>query len=73
MSLPHNAASQYASTSRVNRDQLRPGDLVFFYSPISHVGVYIGGGRMIHAPEFGEHVRVASIDSLPIHGFGRPG
>lgn len=71
--LPHNAASQYASTARVDRNRLRPGDLVFFYSPISHVGVYIGGGRMIHAPEFGERVRVASIDSLPIHGFGRPG
>ena len=71
--LPHNAASQYASTARVSRDQLKPGDLVFFYNPISHVGLYVGGGRMVHAPEFGEHVRVARIDSLPIHGFGRPG
>ncbi|UQU64248.1 C40 family peptidase [Couchioplanes caeruleus] len=73
VSLPHNAASQYASIAHVSRNELRPGDLVFFYSPISHVGVYIGGGRMIHAPEFGENVRVASIDQQPIRGFGRPG
>ncbi|WP_306215614.1 C40 family peptidase [Actinoplanes sp. RD1] len=71
-SLPHNAARQYATTARLSRGDLRPGDLVFFYSPVSHVGVYIGGGRMIHAPEFGEHIRVATIDSQPIHGFGRP-
>lgn len=71
--LPHNAARQYGSTAHVNRADLRPGDLVFFYGPISHVGVYIGSGKMIHAPEFGENVRVASIDAQPIHGFGRPG
>jgi cell wall-associated NlpC family hydrolase len=37
------------------------------------VGVYIGRGKMIHAPEYGENVRVAGMDSQPIHGFGRPG
>ncbi|AGL14362.1 C40 family peptidase [Actinoplanes sp. N902-109] len=71
--LPHNAARQYGVTARLSRSDLRPGDLVFFYSPISHVGVYIGGGRMIHAPEFGENVRLASIDTQPIQGYGRPG
>ena len=71
--LPHNAARQFGSTAHVNRADLRPGDLVFFYGPISHVGVYIGNGKMIHAPEYGENVRVASIDAQPIHGFGRPG
>ncbi|MEV4638405.1 NlpC/P60 family protein [Actinoplanes sp. NPDC049548] len=70
--LPHNAARQYASTAHIGRGQLRPGDLVFFYGPISHVGIYIGGGKMIHAPEFGENVRVSGIDSQPIAGFGRP-
>ena len=72
VSLPHNAARQYNAMGHVSRAELRPGDLVFFYSRISHVGVYIGGGKMIHAPEYGENVRVASIDSQPIHGFGRP-
>lgn len=70
--LPHNAARQYDSMAHIGRDDLRPGDLVFFYGRISHVGVYIGDGRMIHAPEYGERVRAASIDSQPIHGFGRP-
>jgi cell wall-associated NlpC family hydrolase len=70
--LPHNAASQYRSTAHVSRAELRPGDLVFFYGSISHVGLYIGGGMMIHAPEFGENVRVSNIDYQPIHGFGRP-
>jgi cell wall-associated NlpC family hydrolase len=70
--LPHNAARQYAATAHLSSAQLRPGDLVFFYGRISHVGLYIGDGRMIHAPEFGEDVRVSAIDSQPIHGFGRP-
>ncbi|BCJ52459.1 hypothetical protein Asp14428_39340 [Actinoplanes sp. NBRC 14428] len=70
--LPHNAARQYAATAHLDRSDLRPGDLVFFYGPISHVGLYIGGGRMIHAPEFGENVRVSSIDSQPITGYSRP-
>jgi cell wall-associated NlpC family hydrolase len=70
--LPHNAAAQYGTTARVDRNRLRPGDLVFFYRPVTHVGIYIGGGDMIHAPEFGEDVRVAAIDSQPIRGFGRP-
>ncbi|MEU7905976.1 C40 family peptidase [Actinoplanes sp. NPDC049118] len=71
--LPHNAARQYRAVAHVSRSELRPGDLVFFYGPISHVGVYIGSDKMIHAPEYGENVRVSSIDTQPIHGFGRPG
>lgn len=70
--LPHNAARQHRSTTPVSRAEVRPGDLVFFYRPISHVGVYIGGGKMIHAPEYGENVRVSPIDIQPVHGFGRP-
>ncbi|WP_412748273.1 NlpC/P60 family protein [Krasilnikovia sp. M28-CT-15] len=70
--LPHNSGRQYGVVASLRRDQLHPGDLVFFYGRISHVGIYIGGGRMIHAPEYGENVRVSSIDSMPIHGYGRP-
>ncbi len=47
--LPHSAAAQYGATSRVDMSSLMPGDLVFFYSPISHVGIYAGGGMFIHA------------------------
>jgi cell wall-associated NlpC family hydrolase len=70
--LPHNAAAQYGGIRHLNRADLRPGDLVFFYGHISHVGMYVGRGLMIHAPEYGEPIRVAPIDSLPIHGYGRP-
>jgi cell wall-associated NlpC family hydrolase len=62
VSLPHQSRSQYAATSRVSRSELRPGDLVFFYSPISHVGMYIGGGLMVHAANPGDGVVVDSIN-----------
>jgi cell wall-associated NlpC family hydrolase len=71
--LPHNARRQYASMAHINRSDLRPGDLIFYYGGISHVAMYVGDGRMIHAPEYGENVRVDRFDSQPIHGYGRPG
>jgi cell wall-associated NlpC family hydrolase len=71
--LPHNARRQYAAVAHINRSDLRPGDLIFYYGGISHVAIYIGDGKMIHAPEFGENVRVARYDFQPIHGYGRPG
>ncbi len=71
--LPHNARRQYAATARVDRADLRPGDLVFYYGGISHVGMYVGGGKMIHAPEFGERIRIDNVDYQPVHGYGRPG
>ena len=46
----------------VSRDDLQPGDLVFFYSPVSHVGIYIGDGQMVHASTSGKPVAVSSID-----------
>ena len=71
--LPHNARRQYGSTAHISRADLHPGDLIFYYGGISHVAMYIGGGKMIHAPEYGERVRIADVDLLPIHGYGRPG
>ncbi|WP_326551260.1 C40 family peptidase [Micromonospora sp. NBC_01813] len=71
--LPHNARRQFGAVTRIGKDQLRPGDLVFFYSNIQHVGIYIGAGQMIHAPRHGEVVRVDRIDYMPIRGYGRPG
>ena len=62
VSLPHSSSAQYGSGPHVSRSALQPGDLVFFYSPISHVGIYIGGGKMIHAPTTGKDVQIASID-----------
>ncbi len=60
VSLPHNAAMQASSGTRVSADSLQPGDLVFFYSPISHTGIYIGKGLMVHAPSSGDVVKIAS-------------
>jgi len=59
--LPHSSKRQYGCGARVSRDQLQPGDLVFFGSPIHHVGIYVGGGNFIHAPHRGD---VVSVDSL---------
>ena len=61
VSLPHQSGAQYGTTSRVSRSELRPGDLLFFYSPISHVGMYIGGGLMVHAANPGAGVEVSSL------------
>ena len=61
ISLPHSSRLQSQMGQPVSRDQLQPGDLVFFYSPVSHVGIYIGDGLMVHAPTFGDVVRVAPL------------
>ena len=60
LDLPHNAAALYGVGRPVRTSRLRPGDLVFF-DGLGHVGIYVGRGRMIHAPQSGERVSVASI------------
>ncbi|MFD3700006.1 NlpC/P60 family protein [Streptomyces sp. NPDC058646] len=72
VSLPRTTYTQINSGRRVARDQLAPGDLVFFYSGVTHVGLYIGNGQMVHAPRPGSTVRVAPIDSMPWAGASRP-
>jgi peptidoglycan DL-endopeptidase CwlO len=64
ISLPHSSAMQSQMGTPVSRSELQPGDLVFFYSPVSHVGMYVGDGQMVHAPTFGDVVKVASIDAM---------
>jgi cell wall-associated NlpC family hydrolase len=60
ISLPHFAAAQYGFGAPVSRDQLQPGDLVFF-NGLDHVGIYIGGDQMIHAPHTGDVVKIAPV------------
>jgi peptidoglycan DL-endopeptidase CwlO len=60
VSLPHHAASQYSMGVPVSRDQLQPGDLVFF-NGLGHAGIYIGGGQFIHAPHSGDVVKISSL------------
>ncbi|MFJ4687730.1 NlpC/P60 family protein [Streptomyces sp. NPDC088789] len=71
VALPRTTYAQIDTGRRISRDALRPGDLVFFYSGISHVGLYIGDGRMIHAPNPSAPVRVAPIDQMPFAGATR--
>jgi len=62
ISLPHSSRAQSGLGSPVSRADLQPGDLVFFYSPVSHVGMYIGNGQMVHASVSGRPVAVTSVD-----------
>ena len=62
VSLPHSSYAQYGMGVGVSRDQLQPGDLVFFYG-LGHVGIYIGGGQYIHAPHTGDVVKISTIGS----------
>ena len=71
VSLPHSSAAQYNVGRRISASELQPGDLIFYYSPISHVSVYIGGGQRISATHTGDYVRVQSLGSS-IVGYARP-
>jgi cell wall-associated NlpC family hydrolase len=67
--LPHSSAMQYNYGVYVPQDQLKPGDLVFFYTPIHHVGMYIGGGKMVNAT--GDHVQIGPVFKSSYHGARR--
>ncbi|WP_327172221.1 NlpC/P60 family protein [Streptomyces sp. NBC_01336] len=71
VSLPRTTYTQINAGRRVSQSELAPGDLVFFYSGVTHVGLYIGNGQMIHAPRPGAPVRVAPIDQMPFAGATR--
>jgi hypothetical protein len=62
ISLPHYTGALWNSGMHVSRDALEPGDLVFFYADISHVGIYLGNGLMVAAPRTGENVKVQPIN-----------
>jgi cell wall-associated NlpC family hydrolase len=59
--LPHSSRMQFHSGRHISKSELRPGDLVFYGSPIHHVGIYIGGGMYINAPQTGDVVKISSI------------
>ncbi|MCZ2823320.1 C40 family peptidase [Modestobacter sp. VKM Ac-2982] len=64
VNLPRSSSQQAQAGRAVSRGELQPGDLIAFYSPVSHIGIYIGGGQMVHAPTSGDVVKVASIDAM---------
>jgi peptidoglycan DL-endopeptidase CwlO len=73
VSISRTSSSQIGDGSRVSTSNLQPGDLVFYYSPISHVGIYIGDGKIVHATHPGDVVSVDPLHSMPLVGASRPG
>ncbi|MFV2105722.1 NlpC/P60 family protein [Micromonospora sp. LOL_015] len=73
VSLTHYTGTQWNQGSSVSRANAKPGDLVFFFSDLHHVGIYIGNGLMVHAPRAGQPVQMENIDNMPLAGFKRVG
>ncbi|MGY1603386.1 C40 family peptidase [Geodermatophilus sp. SYSU D00815] len=71
ISLPHSSSMQSRMGTPVSRSALQPGDLIFFYSPVSHVAMYIGNGQMVHASTSGQPVKVVGVDSMPGYNSAR--
>ena len=71
--LPHSSGAQMGSGPHISQSQLQPGDLVFYYSPVSHVGMYIGNGMIVHAANPSSGVTTAPVNSMPYSGAVRPG
>lgn len=75
VTLRHYTQWQWDDSKPVTRDQLQPGDLVFYFSDHHHMSMYVGGNWVVHAPTSGDVVRMTTLDNpyLPIAGFRRPG
>jgi cell wall-associated NlpC family hydrolase len=73
VSLPRSSGAQIGVGTRVSYSQLKPGDLVFFYSPISHVGIYAGNDQVVHATHPGDVVSLDPMSYMPFSGATRPG
>lgn len=74
VSLPHNAAAQRQSMTAVTRANLKVGDLVFYYGDVRHVAIFVGDGKVMHAPQPYDNVRMAEMDGVgPIKSYGHPG
>ena len=71
ISLPHSSSAQYGVGRHVASSDLQPGDLVFYYSPISHVAMYIGNGLIVEAANPGAGIRVSGVFSMPYSGATR--
>jgi cell wall-associated NlpC family hydrolase len=71
LALPHSSRTQATMGTAVARGDLQPGDLIAFYSPVGHIGIYIGNGQMVHAPTSGDVVRTVAVDSVPGYNTAR--
>lgn len=70
-SIPRTSQAQVAGGIPVSRDQLQPGDVVGFYPGVTHVGIYVGNGQIVHASDYGIPVQVVPLDSMPFAGAAR--
>ncbi len=73
ISLPHQSQMQMSQGTPVAISELQPGDIVAYYSPISHVGMYIGNGQLVHAANPSSPVEIVPVDSMPISSAVRTG
>lgn len=74
VSIPRTSRAQSSGAGRsIAKSDLQPGDLVFFYSPVSHVGMYVGDGMIIHSPRPGKSVQYIKMKYMPYAGARRPG
>jgi peptidoglycan DL-endopeptidase CwlO len=74
VTLGHFTGWQWTEGTPVSRADIRPGDLVFWFSDLHHMGIYVGGGWVVHAPHTGDYVRMVQMDrGLPLAGIRRPG
>jgi cell wall-associated NlpC family hydrolase len=72
VTIPRTSRGQHAELTSVKRSDLQVGDLVFFYSPVGHVAIYIGDGKIVESPSRGKSVRVAELEHRSPSGYGRP-
>lgn len=71
VSLPRTSRAMSGVGTPVPRSRLQPGDLVFFYQPVSHVGIYVGNGKVVHASTSGQPVKVSSLSAMPFNSARR--
>jgi cell wall-associated NlpC family hydrolase len=72
VTLPHNAYQQKQTTTPVSKANLKPGDLVYYYSDVHHVVIYVGNNWVVSAPTFGEDVQMQKLDMSRVNSYGRP-
>jgi cell wall-associated NlpC family hydrolase len=71
ITLPHSSKGQSQMGRPVAKSDLKPGDLVFYYSPVSHVAVYVGNGKIVHASTYGQPVKVVDMAFVPGYNSAR--
>ena len=71
LSLPHSSQALAVGGQPVSLNRMQPGDVITYYDDASHVGLYVGGGKMVHASTYGVPVAVVPIDNAPIYNIRR--